>query len=51
VALGVLIVLAGLAWLIAVVPGAPTWSTLAVVFFGVVAEIALAIWLLTASER
>ena len=48
VALGVLIVLAGVAWLIAVVPGAPTWSTLAVVLFGIVAEVALAIWLLIA---
>ena len=48
VALGVLIVLAGLAWLIAVVPGVPMWSTLAVVLFGVIAEVALAIWLLTA---
>ena len=48
VALGVLIALAGLAWLIAIVPGMPTWSTLAVVFFGVVAEGALAIWLLIA---
>jgi hypothetical protein len=51
VPLGVLIVLAGLAWLIAVVPGVPTWSTLAVVFFGIVAEVALAIWLLIAPER
>jgi hypothetical protein len=51
VALGVLIVLAGLAWLIVVVPRVPTWSTLAVVLFGVVAEIALAIWLLIAPER
>ena len=48
VALGVLIVLAGLAWLIAVVPRSPTWSTLAVVLFGVVADVALAIWLLIA---
>ena len=48
VALGVLIVLAGLAWLIAVVPRVPTWSTLAVVLFGIVAEIALASWLLLA---
>ena len=50
VALGVLIVLAGLAWLIAVVPGVPTWSTLAVVVFGGVAEVALAIWLLIAPQ-
>ena len=49
--LGVLIVLAGLAWLIAVVPRVPTWSTLAVVLFGVVAEVALALWLLIAPER
>jgi hypothetical protein len=48
VPLGVLIGLAGLAWLIAVVPGVPTWSTLAVVAFGVIAEVALAIWLLIA---
>ena len=48
VALGVLIALAGLAWLIAVVPRVPTWSTLAVVVFGIVAEVALAIWLLIA---
>ena len=47
-ALGVLIVLAGLGWLIAVVPRAPTWSTLAVVLFGIVAEVALALWLLIA---
>jgi hypothetical protein len=45
--LGVLVVLAGLAWLIPVMPGVPTWSTLAVVVFGIVAEGALAIWLLT----
>jgi hypothetical protein len=51
VALGVLIALAGLAWLIAVVPGVPTWATLAVVLFGIVAEVALAIWLLIAPER
>jgi hypothetical protein len=51
VALGVLIVLAGLAWLIAVLPKVPIWSTLAVVLFGVVAEVALAIWLLIAPER
>jgi hypothetical protein len=50
-ALGVLIAVAGLAWLIAVVPRVPTWSTLVVVVFGVVAEVALAIWLLTAPER
>jgi hypothetical protein len=48
VALGVLIVLAGAGWLITVVPGAPTWSTLAVVTFGITAEVALAIWLLIA---
>jgi hypothetical protein len=48
VALGVLIALAGLLWLIAVVPRVPIWSTLAVVLFGVVAEIALAMWLLIA---
>lgn len=48
VALGVLIVLAGLAWLIAVVPGAPTWATLAVVVFGIIAEVSLMIWLLVA---
>ena len=48
VALGVLIALAGLAWLIAVVPRVPSWSTLAVVLFGVVAEVALALWLLIA---
>ena len=51
VALGLLIALAGLAWLIAVVPRVPTWSTLTVVLFGVVAEVALAIWLLMAPER
>ena len=51
VALGVLIVLAGLAWLIALLPKVPTWSTLAVVLFGVVAEVALMIWLLVAPER
>ena len=51
VALGVLIALAGLAWLIVVVPRVPTWSTLTVVFFGVVAEVALAIWLLMAPDR
>lgn len=49
--LGVLIVLAGVAWLIAVAPGVPTWSTLAVVVFGVVVEVTLAIWLLTAPSR
>ena len=46
--LGVLVALAGVAWVIPVVPGVPTWSTLAVVVFGIVAEGALAIWLLTA---
>ncbi len=46
IALGVLIALAGLGWLIAVVPRMPTWSALAVVLFGIVAEVALAIWLL-----
>ena len=51
VALGVLIALAGLAWLIAVVPRVPTWSTLAVVLIGIVAEVALAIWLHIAPER
>jgi Domain of unknown function (DUF4386) len=50
-ALGVLIAVAGLAWLIAVVPGVPTWSTLAVVLFGIVAEVALALWLLIAPEQ
>jgi Domain of unknown function (DUF4386) len=50
VALGVLIALAGLAWLIGVMPRVPTWSTLAAVLFGVVAEVALAIWLLIAPE-
>ena len=51
VALGELVVLAGVAWLIAVVPRVPTWSTLAVVLFGVVVEVALAIWLLTGPAR
>ena len=46
--LGVLVALAGIAWLIPVVPGVPTWSTLAVVVYGIVAEGALAIWLLAA---
>jgi Domain of unknown function (DUF4386) len=48
VALGVLIALAGLAWLIGILPRVPTWSTLAAVLFGVVAEVALAVWLLIA---
>ncbi len=51
VALGVLIVLAGVAWLIAVLPKVPIWTTLAVVLFGVVAEVALAIWLLIGPDR
>jgi hypothetical protein len=51
VALGVLIILAGLAWLIAVPPKVPTWATLAVVLFGIVAEVALVIWLLIAPDR
>jgi hypothetical protein len=46
--LGVLVALAGLGWLIPVVRGVPTWSTLAVVVLGIVAEGVLAIWLLTA---
>ena len=50
-ALGVLIAVAGLAWLIVVVPGVPTSSTLAVVLFGIVAEVALALWLLIAPEQ
>ena len=50
-ALGVVIALAGLAWLIAVVPRVPTWFTLAVVLFGVAAEVTLTIWLLVAPER
>jgi hypothetical protein len=33
------------------VPGVPMWTTLAVVLFGVVAEVALAIWLLIAPDR
>ena len=49
-ALGVLIGLAGLAWLIAVVPGIPIWATLAVVLFGAIAEVTLATWLLIAAE-
>lgn len=49
--LGVLIVLAGVAWLIAVAPGVPTWSTLAVVVFGVFAEVTLAIWLLAVPSQ
>lgn len=48
VALGVLIGLAGVGWLIAVVPRIPTWITIAIVLFGAVAEGALAIWLLIA---
>ena len=51
VALGVVIALAGLAWLISIVPRVPTWFTLAAVLFGVVAEVTLAIWLLIAPER
>jgi hypothetical protein len=47
-ALGVLVAVAGLAWVLAVVPGVPTWCTLAVVVLGVVAEGALAIWLIIA---
>jgi len=50
IALGLLIALGGLGWLIAVVPRVPTWSALAVVLFGIVAEVALAIWLLVAPE-
>lgn len=50
ITLGLLIALAGLGWLIAVVPRVPTWSALAVVLFGIVAEVALAIWLLVAPE-
>ena len=51
VALGVLIVLAGLAWLIPVVPRIPIWFTLAIVLFGAISEVALAIWLLIAPQR
>jgi hypothetical protein len=51
VALGVLIGLAGLGWLIAVVPGIRTWTAIAVVLFGAVAEGALAIWLLIGVKR
>lgn len=50
-ALGVLLVLAGLAWVIPVVPGVPLWSTLAVVVLGVVAEVTLAVWLLIAPSN
>jgi hypothetical protein len=50
VVLGVLIVVAGLAWLATVVPGIPIWATLAVVAFGVTAEVALAIWILIAGS-
>lgn len=46
--IGVLVILAGVGWLITVVPGAPTWSTLVVVVFGGFVEVALAIWLLIA---
>lgn len=45
-----LVVLAGLVWLIGVLPEVPTWSTLAAVAFGSVVEGALAIWLLIASS-
>lgn len=47
-ALGVVIVVAGLAWLITVAPRTPIWATLAVVAFGVIAELTLATWLLVA---
>jgi hypothetical protein len=49
-ALGALIALAGLAWLLAVVPAVPTSCKLAAFVFGFAAEVALAIWLLTAPE-
>lgn len=50
VGLGVLIGLAGLAWLVVVVPRVPTWVTLAIVLFGASSEVALAIWLIAAAR-
>jgi hypothetical protein len=49
-ALGALLVVAGLAWPIAVIPGAPSWSAAVAVALGIVAEGALAIWLLVAGR-
>ena len=51
VALGLLIAVAGLAWLIGVVPRVSTWFTLAAVLFGIAAEVTLATWLLIAPQR
>lgn len=51
VALGVLVGVAGLAWLIATLPTVPIWSTLVVVVFGVATELVLALWLLTAPQK
>ena len=43
---GLLVALAGIAWTLVVIPGIPTWYTGASVLLGIVAEGALAVWLL-----
>ncbi len=45
-ALGVLLVIAGIAWPVAVIPITPTWFAAVAVVLGLVAEGALALWLL-----
>ena len=45
-ALGVLLAVAGVAWPITVIPAVPTWYAAIAVVLGIIAEGALAIWLL-----
>jgi hypothetical protein len=49
-ALGALLAVAGIAWPIVVVPGMPSWYAGVAVVLGIVAEGALAIWLLVAAR-
>lgn len=47
-ALGGILVVAGLAWPLTAIPGMPTWYAAIAVVIGIVAEASLAIWLLAA---
>ena len=45
-ALGILVAVAGIAWCFVVIPGLPSWYIAAALILGIVAEGALAVWLL-----
>ena len=49
-ALGTLLLLAGIAWPIVVIPSVPSWYAGVAIVLGIVAEGALAIWLLVAGR-